>query len=314
MASDLWVVTSFFNPSKYLTKRKNYDAFVADLISAGVPCLTVECAFGAAPFELASADGVLHVRANDILWQKERILNLAIAALPATCTKVAWLDCDILFDSPRWAEDVAVLLDDYVVVQPYASVVRLPRGALHDDGTGKRWLSFGSVYQRDRGDAAGLGEFGPHGHTGFAWAARRDLLAKVGLYDACIAGSADHLMAHVFARQFDNDCVTRIVGPAGPYREHFLRWASHTDALVKGRFAAGASSLRHLWHGDQVHRRYVKRNEQLVLSSFDPERDIAIAANGCWAWRGNHGPLREWMIDYFASRKEDGDECSVAPG
>lgn len=310
MAADFWVVTSFLNPSRYLTKRKNYEVFLASLASVAVPCLTVECAFRDEPFELEASRCVLHVRSTDILWQKERILNLAIATLPDECTKVAWLDCDILFNSPLWAKEVASLLDDYAVLQPFASVVRLPRGALFDDGTGKRWPSFGAVYQRDR-DAAGSGKFDPHGHTGFAWAARRDLLEKVGLYDACIAGSADHLMAHVFARQFDNDCVTRIVGSTGPYRDHFFRWANRTDAIVGGKLTAGSSLLRHLWHGEEIHRRYVERNQQLIHSSFDPDRDITLAANGCWKFHGDSTPLRQWMIDYFASRKEDGDECAT---
>lgn len=305
--AELWIVTSFFNPSCYRTKRRNYDAFISALDVSGVPCLTVECAFGDAPFELTPSERVLHVRSNDVLWQKERLLNVAIRTLPNECTKVAWLDCDVLFDSPAWAAEVTVLLDRYFVVQPFAMVVRLPRDTLHDDGRGRRWPSFASVYERDPLLAAS-GTFDPHGHTGFAWAARRDVLQELGLYDVCIAGSADHLMAHVFAGSFDNECVRRIVGAVGPYRAHFLRWARRMNARVRGRLASGTGALRHLWHGDEVHRHYVARNDQLVLSSFHPDRDIALSSTSCWEWRPHATRLRAWMIDYFASRREDGDD------
>ncbi|HET8799047.1 MAG TPA: hypothetical protein VFO89_15240 [Thermoanaerobaculia bacterium] len=312
MPDRVWVVTSFFNPARFATKRRNYERFRAGLAAAGVPCLTVECAFDGLPFELRASSSVLHVRSRDVLWQKERLLNVAITALPRTCTKVVWLDCDVLFESSRWVADVDAVLERCAVMQPFTTVVRLPRGAVDDDGTGKRWTSFSAVYERDPALAAS-GDFAPHGHTGFAWAARREVLQEVGLYDACIAGSADHLMAHVFAGNYANACITRIVGSSGPYREHFLRWAERAHAIVRGNLGSGSGTLRHLWHGDDVHRRYVERNEQLARSAFDPNRHIAVAPNGCWEWCDGAAELRDWMIGYFASRREDGGDSSL-PG
>lgn len=46
------VITTYFNPCGYATRRRNYDLFVEGMRRAGVPCITVECAFGDAPFEL----------------------------------------------------------------------------------------------------------------------------------------------------------------------------------------------------------------------------------------------------------------------
>lgn len=302
----LWVVTSYFNPAGYATKRQNYEAFIAGLDAVGVPHVTIECAFDTQPFELTPTPRVLQVRSADVLWQKERLLNLATAALPAECTKVAWLDCDILFDDPNWVQEVEVMLDTTAVLQPFAAVVRLPRGATYDNGSGRRWRSFAAVYEDDPTIGA-CGDFGPHGHTGFAWAGRREILDAVGLYDACIAGSADHLMAHVFARQFENACIDRIVGTTGPYREHFRRWARRADALVGGRLRATPGSLRHLWHGDVTNRRYVERNAELARAGYDPESHLALSASGSWQWQDAPHGLREWMVEYFASRKEDGE-------
>lgn len=162
-----------------------------------------------------------HLIANE----GDDLYGVALERLPTECTKVAWLDCDVLFDSPLWAHETTELLDTHTVVQPFGTVVRLPRDAVLDNGRGKRWLSFGSVYKVNP-DLAASGLFEPHGHTGFAWAARRTFLEAVGLYDVCIAGSADHLMAHAFAGNVENDCVLRMVGAEGTFREHYLRWAS----------------------------------------------------------------------------------------
>ena len=64
-----------------------------------------------------------------------------------------------------------------------------------------------------------------HGHTGFAWAARREFFDECGLYEASLTGSGDHLRATVSAPQFDG--LSRI-------DQHRL-----VKAAVKGRFDDG---------------------------------------------------------------------------
>jgi hypothetical protein len=39
---------------------------------------------------------------TNVLWQKERLLNLALQRLPEHCTKVVWLDADTFFTNPNW--------------------------------------------------------------------------------------------------------------------------------------------------------------------------------------------------------------------
>ena len=46
----------------------------------------------------------------------------------------------------------------------------------------------------DKRDA--LSSYFKHGHTGFAWAARRSVLDKHGLYDCQILGNGDFVMGH----------------------------------------------------------------------------------------------------------------------
>src|SRR5208282_413882 len=124
----------------------------------------------------------------DVMFQKERLLNVAISGLPSDCRKVAWLDCDVLFQNPDWLAHTSKLLDRFALVQPFQEVVLLPKGKICSSGESVPCAeSFASVF-RSAPTKHLAGNFWKHGHTGFAWAARRDLLVSHGLYDACVAG------------------------------------------------------------------------------------------------------------------------------
>ena len=84
---DLWIITSFFNPQGYKTKLRNYELFLEKIERSGLNCVVVECAFGNTPFSLRRSLKVLQIRGKDIMWQKERLLNLAIQRLPDICRR-----------------------------------------------------------------------------------------------------------------------------------------------------------------------------------------------------------------------------------
>ena len=93
--SKLWAITCYFNPMRYRRRLANFRIFRECL---QVPLVVVELTFGS-EFELQAQDAeiLIQLRCGAILWQKERLLNLALKALPNGCNKVAWLDCDIMF-------------------------------------------------------------------------------------------------------------------------------------------------------------------------------------------------------------------------
>ena len=121
----LWAITSYFNPVGYRRRLANYRVFRERLT---VPLVAVELAYGPA-FELRErdADILVQLRGGDVMWQKERLLNVALAALPSTCRKVTWLDCDVIFEADDWPERVNRLLDSFKLVQPFRQVHYLPR-------------------------------------------------------------------------------------------------------------------------------------------------------------------------------------------
>jgi hypothetical protein len=106
---DLWIVTAYFNPCGYRSRRANYAAFSEPIRASGLNLVTIECAFGDDAFNLQPGPDVIQVRGRDVLWQKERLLNIAISRLPARAAKVVWLDCDVLFANASWARETSRL-------------------------------------------------------------------------------------------------------------------------------------------------------------------------------------------------------------
>jgi hypothetical protein len=109
---------------RYRRKRANYRMFRERV---RVPLVAIELAYGP-DFELGEEDAeiLVQLRGGDILWQKERLLNLALQALPDSCRKVACVDCDVVFAADDWAQRTSRLLDQFVLVQPFSHVHRMP--------------------------------------------------------------------------------------------------------------------------------------------------------------------------------------------
>jgi hypothetical protein len=305
MRAELAAVTCYFNPQRYRARRENYEKFVAGLNAIGLPLTVAELAVGSAPFELCDAPNVVRFRCNDAIWQKERLLRLALDRLPCSFTKVVWIDCDVLFESPSWVERACGALDEFPVIQPYSRVVLLPKGQTMYAGEGEELESFGALSGSDASRVTG-GDFAAHGHTGFAWAARRDLLQEIGLYDTCLTGVADHLMAHSFCGDWQSSCIDNVIGLGSTYHAHFVKWAERAYANVRGRIGCIPDRLLHLWHGDDADRRYELRNEQFKRFAFDPENDIRIGDSGVWEWASAKSAMHQWARDFFVSRNEDG--------
>jgi hypothetical protein len=77
----------------------------------------VELAFDGV-FELCHEDAeiLVQIHGRDVMWQKERLLNLAIERVPKSCDKIAWLDCDVVFGNEDWAEQASRSLDTSALI------------------------------------------------------------------------------------------------------------------------------------------------------------------------------------------------------
>lgn len=143
-SGSIWGITVFFNPGNFKNKIENYHRFSKSVKNQGLNLLAIELTFGG-KFELSEGDADLLVKIKgdkeNILWQKERLLNVALRHLPKDCDKIVWLDCDIIFEKNDWVKETEQLLLKYVVVQPFSKGVRL----------GKDVFDYSSNYSLNRG-------------------------------------------------------------------------------------------------------------------------------------------------------------------
>jgi hypothetical protein len=306
-AAEFWAITSYFNPFRFKHKCANFRHFRDRL---QLPLVAVELAYGP-DFELdgAAAEILIQVKGGDVLWQKERLLNVALAALPESCRKVAWVDCDVIFEADDWPERTSLLLDEAVLVQPFSHAFRMPR-----DWTPGSAMSTPTAEQRSApfllysgmpiADCMGSPAESIACSMGYAWAACRSILDEHRLYDACIIGGADAAITRAAYGCFEDAMRAHRMNDSRA--SHYLEWATPFHEVVRGSVSFAEGNLFHLWHGDSTHRRYRDRQSGLARFNFDPRKDIAIDSSGAWRWSSNKREMHDYVSGYFASRKEDG--------
>jgi len=324
-----WAITSYFNPGRFRRRYANYQAFRRAM---PLPLLTVEWS-PEARFELADADAdrLIQISGGDLMWQKERLLNLAVTELPPDCDHVAWLDCDVLFPDDRWVADMLAALQRAAVIQLFSRVVHLPAvppesiraetahrepALLTRDALAWRLpaaprpvpvaapdgdRSGSPDAQREAVERERLAARPSSGH---AWAARRDLLSDHGLYDACVCGVGDMATALAALGQPEAFLAEYPLNPA--QRAHYRAWAEGFGTAVAGRVDCLSATLFHLFHGRMVDRQYRTRLARMADSGFDPDKQIEPSAQGAWQWAEPDATLARFMADYFRERREDG--------
>lgn len=306
----MWGLTSFFNPIGYSNKIKNYRKFRQSSLKQGLKLLCVELSFGDQEPELTKedADILIQVRSDTILWQKERLLNIGLKNLPSDCTKLVWIDCDVILQYKNWVEETYELLDRCFVVQPYSFAVRLPKDNINLDFEN---LPFGSeegqkihsmAYGMSDFEEEKLSNFFVHGHSGFAWAARREVFNRYGFYDRLILGSGDLMMAYAFYGHKFN--YVRSLSSESMQSDQD-KWLEKVYDIVRGRVHFAPGLIFHLWHGDIINKLHNERFEILVSEDFDPKEDIELDENECWTWATNKPRLHQWCREYFNFRKEE---------
>ena len=272
----LAAVTCLFNSGDG-RRLANYHEFAADLCALGIDLWTVEAIFPGQQFALSAGPRVFQYECgpDQVLWQKERLLNLAVARLPADVDQVCWLDADVLFDCLELSREIehslrarpviqlweyAVLLGPDRMVQPW------PRGVTRAQSL--------AAYHRDRRSLGKPVALAPgRAHPGFAWAMRRETWdALGGLYEADLSGIADGVMAAAWLGAGKENPYLRSASPA--LRADALPWTERAWRVVRGQVGHLPVVLGHLYHGPIRERRYRERRRHLQLSGFDPARHV----------------------------------------
>jgi len=302
-------VAAYFNAVGFASRLANYRTFRTHL---SVPLLTMALEYGDEP-ELLPADADILVRLTDgaVLWQKERLYNEALKHLPASCTKIIWLDADLIFPEPDWQAKVEQALDRFPVIQAFSRLWH-GRGAESRDATKIRLEGdpdeWSAAALRNRNESVSASRIGtesgaaPRYIQGVAWATTRQFIEHCGFFDSTIIGSGDSAFwsavsgdPYVFLRK------PRTEGVVAAWQD----WRPKAFEACDGRVGHVDSSVVSLWHGRHANRRYPDRWEILQRHDFDPQEDIEVGPQGSWVWSSSKPELHRDVYSYFVDRRED---------
>lgn len=306
----MWAISSYYNPAHYKRRLANYRLFREKL---STPLVTVELSFDGT-FELGrnDADILVQISGGAILWQKERLLNVALKSVPPCCNNIAWIDCDVVFERLDWVDEAKKQLQTFNVVQLFSDQVDL-RPEDHQINidyhatppSGHGIISLVSENKFRQADVVPTSDRNRRSFAwGLAWAAKREILEDHGLYDAMIAGGGARALVSAMYADFDKVIEAAQFNDA--QREHYLKWALPYHQAVGERIGHVTGRLYHLWHGEIKNRNYAGRHRGLVENNFNPSTDIAIGSNGAWRWAKSKPDLEKFLQNFFISRAEDG--------
>lgn len=302
--SEAVIISCYFNPQESPYRRKAFDKFYQSI--KHLNHLILECVIGDAKPELPENENIQRVHTENLLWHKESLLNLAVQKLPSKYKYVFWIDADVTFTNLNWLRDsVNEFKAGANILQPFEYCVHLEKDEtkpnfdveskkLHRHSTTrhpKMWRSFCANCVDDERSAISK-DYDTHGHVGFAWGAKREILEKVPLYDKALIGGADHIIAHAAAGQLPCSCINKSFTDD---LDSVYDWSKEFHAVVQEKIAYTKGDLYHTWHGDIEKRQYLKR-----IQEFTPETKQITEKdkNGLYVTKKGDSPYIKKYFDH----------------
>lgn len=309
------IISCFFNPQNSPYRLKAFNHFYKSI--KHLNHAIVECVIGDAKPQLPENKNITRVYTQNLLWHKEALLNLIVSKLPKQFKYVFWVDADVIFTNKNWlVESVSQLQNHCYILQPFEYCLHLDKDELRpgfDYGWAKEtktlndptlrykqmWRSFCANFCYSSSLAADK-NYDKHGHVGFAWGARRDILEKVPLYDKALIGGADHIIAHAAAGHIPHCCIEKSFTDN---LQEVNEWSEKFFNVVNGKIGYVKGDLFHIWHGDINKRDYLKRIQDFTPTS---KKINNKDKNGLYITDSHQDEA--YIKNYFRQREVNGDD------
>lgn len=228
----LYVVTVLFDPLRFRSRYWNYWTFKSMCENAGAILYTAEISFGNREFEITEPNNPRHLQLrakdNQEIWLKECALNLLIERLPVDWQYVAWVDADVSFARPDWAQETIQLLQHYSFIQMFGQAMD------YDVNYETSVMTPGYVYSKlvedQQLDNSTSGNSAPVQKPSIIGKITDVIKSFGGNKDKCIEECIDEL----------EDCIEKCnyygikqVGKEWVYRHPGFAWATRRSALDK---------------------------------------------------------------------------------
>lgn len=293
-SADLAVITAHFNWSGYQRPVLNLLRFLREMDYQGIPVYGMELYLaGTVPLMARNHRWIcVEVGPENLLWQKEPMLNRIAREVPRHIPCIAAVDADVHFTNPRWAEMSVKTLALTPVIQPYSVAV---------------WGSESGRAEMSRLCAAKHGLTGEWTtHPGFAWAFRREFFDEVGFYPWSVTGAGDTATATGLLDVQRFVSTENAIGELNILNGVADGWIAKAKDFMCGCQAGWVEGqIWHEWHGSRKDRQYVHRH--VIMNKIDVREHVRLDHRGILEWTDAAPPdAREALTHYFASRREDG--------
>lgn len=268
------IVTCYFNPAGLPSVERNYRRFMHEVRWWGRECFSAELAVPGQEFPSANAFIQRRAEAKNILWQRERLLNLIVEQLPSSYDKIAIIDPTILMLNNSALKQAEALLENSYLAQLCREVHYLDEK--------------GAVISTHRADLSAVTTRRGVAHPEervmrcMSWIARREVFP---LYDRSVYGFGQSLSVSAWLGTRN---LPVILSPHE--RVHYEAWAREASAKVLGRIASleGASMSFSSAGVSDTHS--LQREEAGLTYDYDPFRHVTIDEQGLLAWQEGVAP------------------------
>lgn len=302
--SEAVIISCFYNPQnnpyRILAFQKWYHSI------KHLEHRIVECTIGDSKPQLPESPYITRVQTESLLWHKESLLNNLVRDLPDYYKYVFWVDADVIFTNLNWLTESVEQLQTCSILQPFEYCVHLERNKLRPDFAVERWRptvnipaqryknlwkSFCANHVID--GISGDLNYDRHGHVGFAWGARREVLERCPLYDKALIGGSDHILAHAAAGQIPHNCISKSFTEN---LDEVLEWSKQFYKATCGEIGYVPGDLYHIWHGDIANRQYLQRIKDFTAETKELRQKDK---NGLYVKPGQNA----YMKKYYRQRE-----------
>jgi hypothetical protein len=251
------IITTVFNHTNNPFFNKNWHEFISFLKKNNLlnDLYVCEILPHGTRSQITSSDYQNHIIYNNYkIWHKECAINYLLDKIPDNYNKVLILDNDISFSNHNWVSNAYDMLDDYILVQLFDSVVYL----LHDNSS-IDYIDIGMIKNYIQ-----TNNF-PEGNPGLALGYDREYLHQNnGLFDSCLVGGGDIVNIAPFITSI-NDIYDKI--PNCTFIDHQPKIKMYIDQakdfLVKSSKKPyqylNNNTVFHMFHGYRSYRQYADR-------------------------------------------------------
>jgi hypothetical protein len=322
-SKDLAVMCCYFSSVRFKNPVDNYYIF-KKFIEQHVDLYTIELVFDGEEPQLGKDSfykkTIRGSRADNLLWQKERLLNiLAEDILDKTDYKyLGWADADVLFQNENWDKSVCDVLEENLVAQMFDSAALLSPDLTIKEipeeyfGLPQRYLSTIKAWEAEGASTSDpINLAGPPAtQCGFAWASCREFFETIGLEDRNAFGDSDSCMIAAFTggEPFFNVHQMHCMGPStvSEFTAYKQKIRDLASSLNKKVLSCSDGSLYHLQHGSLKGKQYCSRLDMIKEAKYDALKHIELDENGLWKISAAASPLlKKHLTKYFNDREED---------